>query len=230
MKNVAIILAAGNGNRMHSNMKKQFLLLNDKPLLYYSLKAFEESAVDEIIVVTGKEDIDYCYHNIIKPYNFRKVKKVIEGGAERYHSVFNGLMAADNCENVFIHDSARPMITKELIELILESMEHYNALIVGVPVKDTIKSVDEQEFVKDTPNREELWQIQTPQVFKYFLIKAAYQYVIDNGIQNITDDAMVLELYSGKKELVKLFKGSYENIKITTSEDMLIAETFLNKR
>ena len=230
MKNIAIILAAGSGNRMNSITKKQFLLLDNKPLVYYSLNAFEESAIDEIIIVTGKDDIEYCKNEIVQAYNFKKVSNIIEGGEERYNSVYNGLNAIQDCDNVFIHDSARPMITADLIQAIIDEMETTNALIVGMPVKDTIKMVDDKGFVLDTPDRDFLWQIQTPQVFDFPLIKKAYDYIIENHIGNITDDSMVLEVYPYKKSKIKLLKGYYENIKVTTPEDLLIAEMFLKSK
>ena len=230
MKNIAIILAAGSGNRMNSITKKQFLLLDNKPLVYYSLNAFEESAIDEIIIVTGKDDIEYCKNAIVQAYNFKKVSNIIEGGEERYNSVYNGLNAIQDCDNVFIHDSARPMITADLIQAIIDEMETTNALIVGMPVKDTIKMVDDKGFVLDTPDRDFLWQIQTPQVFDFPLIKKAYDYIIENHIGNITDDSMVLEVYPYKKSKIKLLKGYYENIKVTTPEDLLIAEMFLKSK
>lgn len=230
MKNIAIILAAGSGNRMNSITKKQFLLLDNKPLVYYSLNAFEESAIDEIIIVTGKDDIEYCKNEIVQAYNFKKVSNIIEGGEERYNSVYNGLNAIQDCDNVFIHDSARPMITADLIQAIIDEMETTNALIVGMPVKDTIKMVDDKGFVLDTPDRDFLWQIQTPQVFDFPLIKKAYDYIIENHIGNITDDSMVLEVYPFKKSKIKLLKGYYENIKVTTPEDLLIAEMFLKSK
>lgn len=229
MKNTAIILAAGNGTRMNSSVKKQFINLRGKPLLYYSIKAFEQSSVEEIILVTGKEDIEYCKYEIIQKYGFHKAARVIEGGSQRYISVHNGLQAVEDCENVLIHDGARPFITTELIETLLKEMQFYKALIVGVPVKDTIKAADKNDFVKDTPDRNCLWQVQTPQVFKFSLIKEAYQSAMENRIQNITDDAMVLEAFPLYKEGIKMIKGTYENIKVTTPEDLVAAEAFLEK-
>lgn len=229
MKNTAIILAAGNGNRMKSEVKKQFIEIDNKPLLYYSLKAFEESMISNIVVVVGAGDIDYCEKNIINKYGFKKVTKVIEGGEERYLSVYHGLQSLNHCENVLIHDGARPLITTEIINHILSCMNFDKAIIVGVPVKDTIKQADKKSYVECTPNREHLWSIQTPQSFEFDLISKAYSYIIKKGIQNITDDAMVLEHYN-REYPIKIIEGSYENIKVTTAEDLVIAETFLKKR
>lgn len=230
MKNVAVILAAGNGTRMSGDIKKQFLLLDGLPILYYSLKAFEDSEVEEIIVVAGMRDIGYCKEEIIQKYGFKKVSKVVEGGGERYISAYNGLMSIEDCKNVIIHDAARPMVTPEIVNELIKCMEVHNALIVGVPVKDTIKSADKDAYVKDTPKRDSLWQIQTPQVFNYDLIKRAYCYIMENNIKDLTDDSKVLEIFAGNKEPVKIYEGSYENIKITTAEDLIVAEALINKR
>lgn len=227
MKNVAIILAAGKGTRISCATKKQFMQLNNKPVIYYSLKAFEESSVEEIIIVTAKSDIEYCKDSIVKKYGFKKVGKIVEGGEERYLSVYKGLMEIDQCKNVLIHDSARPMITPELIEQLIEKMSTNKAVIVGMPVKDTIKLVDEEGYVKETPNRNYLWQVQTPQVFDLEIIKEAYSYLISEGISDVTDDGMVLERYYKNKLAIQMVAGSYENIKITTDEDIQIAESFL---
>ncbi len=229
MKNVAVILAAGNGTRMSGDIKKQFLLLDDRPLLYYSLKAFENSKVEEIIVVTGMQDIKYCKKEVIHKYGFKKVSKVVEGGAERYISAYNGLMSIEDCKNVFIHDAARPMITPEIVNELIKCMEIHNALIVGVPVKDTIKFADKDGYVKDTPKRESLWQVQTPQVFDFNLIKRAYLYIMENEIKELTDDSKVIEIFSGNNEPVKIYEGYYENIKVTTPEDLIIAEALIKK-
>lgn len=258
MKTTAIVLAAGQGKRMGSDVAKQYLLLCGRPVLYYTLKNFEDSAVDEIILVTGKDQIEYCKREIVEAYGFRKVTKIVPGGKERYHSVALGLEAAQNtsvpqnavmmnnsfaphntapdylpCNYVLIHDGARPFATPGMIERGIEAVKKYDACVFGMPVKDTIKIIDEDGFAADTPRRESVWQVQTPQIFAFPLIKSAYdklmaeeQRLIGQGI-TVTDDAMVMELFSGKR--VKLIEGSYENIKITTPEDLKIAESFLRK-
>lgn len=240
MKTTAIVLAAGQGKRMGSDVAKQYLLLCGRPVLYYTLKNFEDSAVDEIILVTGKDQIEYCKREIVEAYGFRKVTKIVPGGKERYHSVALGLEAAQNtaldgllCNYVLIHDGARPFATPGMIERGIEAVKKYDACVFGMPVKDTIKIIDKDGFAADTPRRESVWQVQTPQIFAFPLIKNAYdklmaeeQRLIGQGI-TVTDDAMVMELFSGKR--VKLIEGSYENIKITTPEDLKIAESFLRK-
>ena len=171
----AIVLAAGKGSRMKSEVPKQFLELCGKPVLYYSLMTFEKSSVQDIILVTGKEDIEYCKQNIIDKYHFRKVKKIVEGGTERYWSVKNGLEAAKGTEYVLIHDAARPCLTQDIIESSISEVQKMGACTVGVPVKDTIKVVDNNGFGIETPPRNSLWQIQTPQSFCYGDIVAAYK-------------------------------------------------------
>lgn len=226
----AIVLAAGKGTRMGGDVHKQYLLLNGKPVLYYSLKALEDSRVDHIILVTGESEIDYCQKEIIEKYGFQKVKKVVAGGAERYHSVFCGLQAAEGADYVLIHDGARPFVENAILERCMEAVEKYQACVVGMPVKDTIKIADENEFAKETPDRRGLWMIQTPQAFSYELIAGAYEKLLEDEKNQvgITDDAMVVESMTARK--VKLIRGSYENMKVTTPEDIAIAEVLLRGR
>ena len=222
-KNIAIVLAAGQGKRMKTNKQKQFLELAGKPLLYYSLKCFQESpTIDEIVLVTGQEEIAYCQSEIVDKYKFDKVTKVIAGGKERYHSVYEGLKACEDCKLVFIHDGARPFIDEGIIKRTKEAAENYHACVAAVKSKDTVKLSDEQDFVKETPKREQIWIVQTPQVFEYHLAHVAYGKCIAQGLENITDDAMVIEAMTSYK--VKLIEGDYRNIKITTPEDLEIAK------
>ncbi len=231
MKTTAIVLAGGRGKRMNSSVPKQFLMIKDRPVLYYSLKAFEDSFIDSVILVTTQEDMEYCKKEIVDKYGFAKVEKIVEGGKERYHSVLNGIKAAGECDYIFIHDGARPFVTQDMLERLLESVKEHKACVAGMPVKDTIKIADEDGYINTTPKRELVWMIQTPQVFDYELIKKAYlilekdEYsLLKEGI-SITDDAMVVEKLLGEK--VRLVEGSYQNIKITTPEDLAIAEGFL---
>ena len=235
-KSTAIVLAAGQGKRMGTKVQKQFLDLCGKPVLWYSLQAFETSAwVDEMILVTGEDLISYCKEEIVEKYGFRKVKAVVAGGTERYHSVYQGLQAISDVEQriVFIHDGARPFLTEEMIERAYKETLEHGACVVGMPVKDTIKIADENGFIRETPKRSLVWQIQTPQVFDAELIVPTYRQVIEReqellakGVQ-ITDDAMVVETMCAHP--VKLVQGSYENMKLTTPEDLKVAEAFLNK-
>lgn len=225
-KNVVILLAAGQGKRMNSDVPKQYLLLGGRPVLFYALQAFQKAeCIDEIILVVGNGQIDYCQNEIVSKYSFTKVSKVIEGGAERYLSVYCGIKEAMDADNIFIHDGARPFIDGTTIEKSLEGVRKWEACVVGVPVKDTIKIVDECGFAKHTPDRGFVWIAQTPQVFKREILVEAYQKLMTLSEVQVTDDAMVVEQMLNKK--VKLVEGSYKNIKITTPEDLIIGEQYL---
>ena len=230
----AIVLAAGQGKRMQSAVAKQFLLLNNEPVVCHSLHAFEKSDVETIILVTGADEIEYCREEIVKKYGFKKVSAIVAGGKERYHSVYEGLCAlAGGLEVdgiVLIHDGARPMVTQEIIARTVEAAKAYGACVAAMPVKDTIKVADSDGFAAATLARSTLWQIQTPQTFQYNLVFGAYKKLLsDEAYQKgITDDAMVVESMCGGH--VKLVEGSYENIKVTTPEDMIAAESFLKRR
>lgn len=236
----AIVLAAGSGRRMGTKIHKQYLLLGGKPVLYYSMKAFQDSEIiDEIILVCGEGEEKYCREEIVEKFGISKAGKIICGGAERHNSVWNGLRETRN-GYVFIHDGARPFLDGEIIERAYENVCVNTACVAGKPVKDTIKLVDKTGTVKETPERSGVWMIQTPQVFDTELIQKAYlmleQQTISGGnisakgktIKQITDDAMVVECMLGCP--VSVFEGSYENIKITTPEDLEIAEVFLKRK
>ena len=232
-KIAAICLAAGQGKRMESKVQKQYLLIEDKPVLYYALKAFQDSAAEEVVLVVGAGEEEYCKTEIVDKYAFDKVKAIVAGGKERYHSVFEGLQAVKNADYVLIHDGARPFLTQEIITRCIEGAEEYKACVAGMPVKDTIKLADGEGNIESTPERSKVWMIQTPQAFEYPLIKEAYTILIEQERQGrqtsipVTDDAMVVEYFLNQK--VHLVYGSYENIKITTPEDMRIAEVFVRK-
>ena len=228
-KITAIVLAAGSGSRMKSKTKKQFMEIKGKPVIWYSLFEFEKSRVDEIILVTGKEDIDYCKKEIVEKYNLKKIKNVVAGGSERYESVYNGLKEVTG-NIVLIHDGARPLINNEIIERSIEGTIKSDACVVGVPVKDTIKRANKEGYIIDTPNRSGLWITQTPQSFKTDLVKMAYKKMKEelekgNTTLNITDDAMVVEEFTTNQ--VRFVQGDYKNIKVTTPEDIDIAELFI---
>lgn len=229
-KVTAIVLAAGRGRRMESKVQKQYMEVHGKPLLFYALKAFEESAVDEVVLVTGSGEQEYCRKEIVEKYGFRKVGRIVEGGAERYHSVFEGLKAAAGCDYILIHDGARPCIDERIIGNAIKGAMDYSACVIGMPVKDTIKIADGCQFAQSTPDRSHLWMIQTPQAFSYQLIFRAYSRLFESEEHQVgvTDDAMVVESMTSQK--VKLIPGSYENIKVTTPEDILWAEVLLKKR
>lgn len=237
----AIVLAAGSGKRMGTSVHKQYLLIGGKPVLYYSLKAFEDSElIDEIILVTGKGEEQYCRDEIVERYRISKVSAIVSGGAERYHSVWCGLQKAKD-GYVYIHDGARPFVNEEIIRRGYDCVSAEQACAAGMPSKDTVKIVDEKCFVQETPDRSSVWTVQTPQVFEAGLVKRAYAVLLGGeehqgkdtrekrsaGAVPVTDDAMVVEQMLGRP--VRLFPGSYENIKITTPEDMEIAEVFLKR-
>ena len=222
----AIVLAAGQGKRMGTKVHKQYLLLAGKPVLYYSLNVFQNSPViDEIILVTGKEEEEYCKKEIVEPYGFTKVSHIIEGGAERYNSVWNGLQITQDEGYVFIHDGARPFIDEEMIQRVYECVQQENACVVGMPMKATVKIIDDNGFVSHTPDRNKVWMVQTPQVFETSLVKNAYAKLMQDETVQVTDDAMVVELFTDCP--VKLIEGSYKNIKITTPDDLETGELFI---
>ena len=226
MKNTAIVLAAGQGKRMHTKIQKQFLEIKGYPVLYYSLRCFQDSPlIEDIILVTGEESVLYCHKEIVDKYGFTKVTKVIPGGKERYDSVYQGLLACENSDYVLIHDGARPFITEEILERGLTGAEETGACAVGMPSKDTVKIADESGYIAETPDRSKVWMIQTPQIFQYALIRNAHESIRTREMSNVTDDAMVVEQETGIK--VRLAEGSYQNIKITTPEDLGVAELFL---
>ena len=227
-KCTAIVLAAGQGKRMNSQIQKQFLELGGYPVLYYALRCFQESPlITEIILVTGKENVSYCEKEVVEKYGFSKVSAVTAGGKERYDSVYAGLLACGSCDYVFIHDGARPFIDAGILERGLEGAKKTGACVVGMPSKDTVKIADADGFVAETPNRSCVWNIQTPQIFSYKIIREAHESIRKKDMSAITDDAMVVETVLGKQ--VKLVEGSYENIKITTPEDLKIAEILAKK-
>lgn len=223
-----IIAAAGMSNRMRSSVNKQFISIDNKPILTHTLEKFEKCRyVDEIIVVAKEDEVDYCKRKIIRRFNFKKVSKVVKGGRERQDSVYNGLLALnENCNIVLIHDGARPFIKLKNIEESVEETANFGACVVGVPVKDTIKIIQKDKSVLNTPDRNQIWAAQTPQSFRYDIIMKAYRSAIYDGFIG-TDDSMLVERLGID---VKMILGSYENIKITTPEDLIIAESLLKDK
>lgn len=226
-KTTAIILAAGKGKRMQSDIPKQYLEINGKMILYYTLKQFQESSfIDEIIIVVGEGEKDFCKEKIIDKYGLKKVTEVVVGGKERYHSVYNGLQKVSReTEYIFIHDGARPFITQEILERAWISVKKYKACVVGMPTKDTIKIANENQQIKATPDRSKVWLVHTPQVFEKKLIQTAYEKIMSCEDDTITDDAMVVE--KTMQHPIQLIEGSYKNIKITTPEDLELAKIYL---
>lgn len=214
----AIVVAAGKGSRMQADCPKQFIEVLGKPILYYTLKAFENSEIDEVAVVVSEEYLEYIQREIVERYGLKKVSKVIQGGNERYESVYNGLKLLSESDYILVHDGARPFIEVDMINRVIHEVEVSDAVIVGVKSKDTVKIVDDNGFVKTTPDRNYVWNIQTPQAFAYDLLKNAYDIIVKEKYSSITDDAMVVEYAT--KHPIKVIEGSYANIKITTPEDL----------
>ncbi|WP_050606356.1 2-C-methyl-D-erythritol 4-phosphate cytidylyltransferase [Clostridium niameyense] len=225
-KNCAIIVAAGKGKRMKTSICKQFLNLREKPVLYYTLHTFSKSElIDEIILVTLEDKIDYCVNNIIEKYDINKVTHVIAGGKERQDSVYSGLRKLPkDCNIVLIHDAARPFISEDIINNGIKYAEMYGACTCGVSPKDTIKVKNSKNFSSQTLNREDLFIVQTPQCFRYDIILDCHEKLRRDNIK-VTDDTMVVERYNNS---VYLYQGSYDNIKITTPEDLIIGEKILD--
>lgn len=221
-----VIVAAGSGKRMGTDISKQFLSIQNKPVVVYTLEKFSQiDEIDEIILVTKKEFIEYCKNDIVDKYNIKKVSKIIEGGKERQNSVFKGIEAIENKNSiVLIHDGVRPFVKKEHILKTIESAENCGTGVLGARAKDTIKICDKNNMVIDTPDRNFMWYIQTPQTFKYDLIYKAHFMADKEGFLG-TDDAMLAERYDIP---VKIIEGDYNNIKITTIEDLALSEAILN--
>lgn len=220
-----VIAAAGTGSRMGGKINKQYLLLNSRPVLCYSLDVFEQlQLVDEIVIVAHANEIDYCQEQIINRYGYKKVKKVVAGGQERQDSVLAGLQCLpDDTDYVAVHDGARPLITIELINDLLASAQEWGAAIPGVLVRDTLKMVDRDSLVSQTLDRSVVAAIQTPQIFQYHELCRAYEFAVRDGLLG-TDDASLFEVYVGR---VKVVPGNYYNLKITTPEDLVVAEALL---
>lgn len=230
-RNVAIVLAAGKGTRMKAAENKVYMKAAGKPVLYYSLAAFDKSPlIDEIIVVVGSGEELRCYDDVIDKYRIKKVSQVIPGGKERYDSVYEGLKAiGSGCGYVFIHDGARPCVDVEMISRAFAVANAYDACITGMPVKDTIRRVPKNSSkCSNVLDRSEIWQVQTPQVFAYDLVKDAYERYIDHHYTGATDDASIVEQMT--RHAIHMAEGSYDNIKVTTHGDLTVVENILKKR
>lgn len=226
MKVIALIPAAGTGKRMAAGINKQYLLLDGIPIVGRSVSVFENSPlVDDIYIITPEAEIPFCRNAIVEAYGFKKVRAIVSGGTERQHSVLNGLRAildpADD-DIILIHDGVRPFVTIEMIADSIESAKLHDGAVVAVPSKDTIKIAD-NTLIRETPGRDTLWQAQTPQAFKYHIIRDAHEKAASEGYLG-TDDSSLVERLGGKVQIVM---GDYRNIKITTPEDLVLAEAFL---
>jgi len=222
MRVCAIVVAAGKGKRLKSKTPKPLVKLAGKPLIVYSLQALSRHpAVQEIIVVANPSGAGVIA-GVIKQYRIGKIKSIVLGGRRRQDSVYNGLRAvADDSGLVLVHDAARPFIDKAMISAALKQAAAFGAAIAGVPVKATIKKAKNKNFVEKTIDRSSLWEIQTPQVFRKDLLLAAFK---KSGMADVTDEAMLIEISGGK---VAITPGSYNNIKVTSPEDLVLAKAII---
>lgn len=223
-----IIAAAGMSNRMGSKINKQFIAIGGKPILAHTIEKFEKCRyIDEIILVAKEEEIEYCRKEIVKKYRFNKVSNIIRGGKERQDSVYNGILALNEKSDIVLtHDGARPFVKIENIEDGIKGTIEHGACVIGVPVTDTIKVVGENKTIDSTPQRSLLWAAQTPQCFLKDLLIKGYENAIDDGFVG-TDDSSIVERIGYD---VKMVMGSYENIKITTPEDIILAESLFKDK
>lgn len=225
MYSSVVIVAAGKGKRMGADINKQYLELNGKEVLAHTIDQFQQcNEITEIIIVTGEDEVAYCEKYICRKYGFSKVHHVVAGGKERQDSVYNGLLKVNNeADIVLIHDGARPLIKEEQIKDSIKVAAEVGACVVGVPIKDTVKICGPDQLVVGTPSRDTLWTIQTPQAFRYGLIMKAYKEGIEKN-RVVTDDSMMVEALGYS---VKVVSGRYDNIKITTPEDLVIAKNMI---
>lgn len=223
-----LIPAAGEGSRMDTSVKKPYLIIAKKPILSHTIDRFEQnSAIDDIFVIVDKSDFETCNTTVLAPYRYRKVRELIAGGETRQASVFNGLRALSNdVDFVIVHDGVRPFITDEVIFKCLTASKKWGAAVSAVPVKDTIKVANHQQFIDHTPDRDQLWRVQTPQAFRKSLLMDAHKTAIQNSFTASDDAALVEKLGSP----VKLIRGSYKNVKLTTPEDLQIAEIWIHDK
>ena len=219
----AIVLAGGRGKRMNYHKSKQFIEIKGKPVLVYTLEKFiYNKSIDEVILVLPEDEVDYCKKEVLQRYSL-KVDRIVIGGKERQDSVFNALEAMEKANIVLIHDGARPFISEKIIEEGIKYANIYGAAAPGVTPKDTIKVKNEDNISVDTPDRNTLVAVQTPQCFKYDEIYQCHRKIKEeNAI--VTDDTSVVERYGHK---VYLYEGDYTNIKITTPEDLILAERLI---
>lgn len=222
--NGVVIVAAGTGSRMNMGINKQFIKLEGKEIIYYTIEKFYRNEnIEDIVVVVKEEEAEFFRKEILDKYNFKNIK-IAYGGKERQDSVYNGLKSLDkNCNIVLIHDGARPFVSDKIINKSIEEARENKAIVVGVPVKDTIKVIDNDNNIVDTPNRSLLWAVQTPQTFEYNLLIKSYEDAFKENFYG-TDDAMLVERIGYK---VKMVEGSYNNIKITTQEDLNLGNQIL---
>ncbi len=227
MKVTALIPAAGMGRRMGKAVAKQFLPLGDRPMLAHTMLAFQRaSMIDDIIPILSQEDMENCLRDVVESYHITKVKTLVVGGKERQDSVYNGLQKIDDDKGVvLVHDGVRPFVTQEMIAECVERAKRGECVAVGVPLKDTVKEVNADGLVKITLDRSRLWAIQTPQAFPVKTLRRVYMEAYRHGFYG-TDDSTLVERAGTK---VRVIMGSYDNIKITTPGDLILAEQILKR-
>jgi len=227
MKTIAIIPAGGSGRRMQGNLSKQYLLLDGIPVLVHTLSIFQKSpTVDEIFLIVPENDVEFARKHIVESYGISKVSRLLKGGRERQDSVRQGIHALGRDDDiVVIHDGVRPFVTEEILHAVISEVLKGTAVTVGVPVKDTVKSVDSRGWVAETLDRDRLWLIQTPQAFTRDIIKKAYEDAYRDNYYG-TDDASLVERMGIN---VKVIHGSYDNIKITTKDDIVLAKILMKR-
>lgn len=228
-RSIALIPAAGMGKRMGASINKQYLQLDGMPIVARTISVFEQSPlIDSIYLVIPAEEIPYCLEHVVEAYNFKKIAAIVPGGKERQNSVMNGLRAmrdhVSGDDVILIHDGVRPLVTEELLRESIAVASSQDGALVAVPAKDTIKEVS-NGFVTGTPDRKTLWQAQTPQSFRYSVIYAAHL-AAETDLYMGTDDASLVERNGGR---VQIICGDYHNIKITTPEDLILAQAFLGR-
>ncbi|MDC7280417.1 MULTISPECIES: 2-C-methyl-D-erythritol 4-phosphate cytidylyltransferase [Pseudobutyrivibrio] len=226
-KFTAIVLAAGSGKRMEQEIPKQYMRMGDAPLMVHCLRTFQESKVTQIVLVVAPGDVEKCRKEIIERYRITKCVAIVEGGEERYNSVYAGLKAIDD-GYVLIHDCARAFVSIDIIHRCMSAVTLYESCVVGMPTKDTVKLTDDHRKVLDTPDRSNVWIVQTPQCFEYNLIRGAYDKIIASADTSITDDAMIVERATDHD--VHMIPGSYSNIKVTTPDDIAFGEAILRNQ
>jgi len=228
MRVSALIPAAGMGKRMGAGINKQYLLLAGRPILAHTIAVFQQTRrVDDIYIIVPEDEIPFCRERVVDRYGFSKVRGIVAGGLERQHSVFNGLRAMESPEPddvVLIHDGVRPFVSQRVLEDSIDSARIHAAALVAVPVKDTVK-VAKNGVVLETPPRDTLWLAQTPQAFRYALIREAHERAAADEWLGTDDTALVERL--GKT--VHIVRGEYGNFKITTPEDLVLAEAYLKE-
>lgn len=222
----AIIAAGGRGERMGGELPKQFIQIKKKPVLTHTVEKFEKcDLIDEIVLVVPEDYVSFCSYQVVDVYDFKKVRRILAGGKERQGSVYKALLSlSGNTDIVVIHDGVRPFISLEKIAKSIEICKKEKAVILALPINETVKRI-EDKFVITTLDREKLWVAQTPQTFEYKLILEAYKKAMEDGFIG-TDDSSLVERIGFK---VKVLEGEYENIKITTPEDLILAERILER-